>query len=600
MPAKFTDPDLRSYAIRTTDALRESEARFRSTFENAAVGMAHVSPEGRWLRVNGKVAEIVGYTPGELQKLTFQQVTHPEDLDLDLDLLGQMVSGTRDTYNMEKRYIRKDGEVVWVNLTVGCVRSGSGEIDYFISVIEDITGRKRMHDALIESEARFRAIQQTSPDGFLVYRSVRDTYHKIIDFVCDYANPAAVVILTQYGVSGLGHRLSEFAGENGEAPQFHDYVGVVETGETFLREARFDMAGDEAWWRSTAAKVGDGFAVTYANITQERISEKKLRESDTHLRSILNNVVAFVGLLDPDGILLEANDVAFNVAGTTRDAVIGKPLWDTIWWNYDPVVQARMKAAIAEAASGKLTRFDVKAQGGPDGWMELDFQLAPMFDSNGHVVQIVPSGVDISARTKAEHHREMLLSELSHRIKNTLATVQSIASHTLREATSMETFSEAFVGRLGAISKCHDMLVASTRDNADLSQLVREQIMPYAGTESGRVRLSGPPVVLSAESSHAIGLVLHELATNAVKYGALANATGNLSVTWARDLATGTGDIVLRWQERGGPLVSPPARRGFGSTLIEQSLKHTLAAEAWIDYQPEGLVATFRIPGNKR
>jgi PAS domain S-box-containing protein len=125
-------------------ALRESEQLYRSTFELAAVGVSHVSPEGHWLRVNKKLCDVLGYTEPELLKLTFQDITHPEDLPGDLVLTNQVRSGALDSFAMEKRYIRKDGSLIWVNLTVAAVRDGSGKLERFISVVEDISAASRL------------------------------------------------------------------------------------------------------------------------------------------------------------------------------------------------------------------------------------------------------------------------------------------------------------------------------------------------------------------------------------------------------------------------------------------------------------------------
>ena len=142
----------------TSTELRESEARFRATFENAAVGIAHVAADGSWLGVNRRLCEIIGYAKDELLAKTFQDITHPDDLEADLVHLQRMRDSGIDTYNREKRYLRKDGSAVWIRLTAGAVRKGDGTIDYFISVLEDISEQKRAEIALRASEEKFRGI----------------------------------------------------------------------------------------------------------------------------------------------------------------------------------------------------------------------------------------------------------------------------------------------------------------------------------------------------------------------------------------------------------------------------------------------------------
>jgi PAS domain S-box-containing protein len=144
-------------------ALRQSEELYRSTFQSAGVGVAHVSPEGRWLRVNRKLCDIVGYSEPELLDLTFQQITHPDDLPSDLVQTEKLLNGTLDMFAMEKRYIRKDGSHVWINLTVSCMRDATGKPDHFISVIEDINARKDAENALRESEQRYRTVTDAAP-----------------------------------------------------------------------------------------------------------------------------------------------------------------------------------------------------------------------------------------------------------------------------------------------------------------------------------------------------------------------------------------------------------------------------------------------------
>jgi PAS domain S-box-containing protein len=147
------------------EALRQSEQLYRSTFELAAVGVAHVSPEGKWLRVNKKLCEIVGYSEQELLTLTFQDITHPDDVAADLAQTDNVRNGTLDKYSMEKRYIRKDRSHVWINLTVSGVRDTSGKLQHFTSVVEDISARKSAERALRESEERPQLAQQVAKVG---------------------------------------------------------------------------------------------------------------------------------------------------------------------------------------------------------------------------------------------------------------------------------------------------------------------------------------------------------------------------------------------------------------------------------------------------
>jgi PAS domain S-box-containing protein len=156
---------------RAERALRESEERFRATFEQAAVGVAHVAFDGSWLRVNQKLCEIVGYTREELLEQTFQDITHPDDTEVDLEHLSRLRTGEISRYSMEKRYFRKAGSMVWIDLTVSLVRAASGEPEYFIAIVEDITERKRAGEALVQSEERYRAVVEQAAEGIFLFEA---------------------------------------------------------------------------------------------------------------------------------------------------------------------------------------------------------------------------------------------------------------------------------------------------------------------------------------------------------------------------------------------------------------------------------------------
>ena len=145
------------------DELRESNQRFRGTFENAAVGIAHVDPAGAWLRVNERICQIVGYGREELLTKTFQEITHAGDLDADVSQLKGLLAGETDSYTMEKRYLRKDGSLIWGNLTVSCSRNAEGKVEYLIAVVDDISRRKQGETELRESDERFRVLFDSAP-----------------------------------------------------------------------------------------------------------------------------------------------------------------------------------------------------------------------------------------------------------------------------------------------------------------------------------------------------------------------------------------------------------------------------------------------------
>lgn len=317
--------------------LEAAEGKYRAVFTQAAMGVARVAPDGRFLEVNDRFCAIARYPRDELLQLTFQEITYPEDLDADVDLARAVLSGEIDTYTLEKRYRTRDGEAVWVDLTVSMVRAASGEPDYFVSVISDIAPRK--------------------------------------------------------------------------------------------------------------------------------------------------------------------------------------------------------------AAEAEQQRYQ--------GQLRL------------------------------------MINELNHRVKNTLATVQSMAAQTLRgEADPMLAF-EKFEARLMGLSDVHEVLTRERWHGAALHEVAERALRPFGGL-AGRISIGGPDVWLAPGAALTMALVFHELATNAVKYGALAVGAGSVDLTWTLqdDLES---RLRLTWAERGGPLVRPPTRRGFGSRLIERAMRGELRGSAAMDFQASGL-----------
>jgi len=217
----------------------------------------------------------------------------------------------------------------------------------------------------------------------------------------------------------------------------------------------------------------------------------------------------------------------------------------------------------------------------------------PLFDADGRLIGAVDMLIDITERKQAKEDLRVLLCELNHRVKNTLASVQAIANQTLRRSRGPGEFVASFSGRVQALSRAHALLTESTWRGAEIAALIRDQVLP-GGAGDARIHCSGPSLMLEPQAALHMALVLHELATNARRYGALSVPGGQLSVNWVLRSA-GERSLLLHWQERGGPKVTVPTTPGFGTTLIEQSL-HAHGGEAWVRYAGNGVICEIRLP----
>lgn len=231
----------------------------------------------------------------------------------------------------------------------------------------------------------------------------------------------------------------------------------------------------------------------------------------------------------------------------------------------------------------------------PDGLLEtvyLNFIYQPIRDDAGAVVGIFVQGHDITENVLAAQRQKLMIDELNHRVKNTLATVQSIAIQTARSNTDPSSFAETFQSRIMALSHTHNLLTQSHWEGADLRAILEHETEAYGPT---RISLNGPPVSLEPAVVLSLGMIFHELATNAAKYGALHTPDGRILIDWGladqRDRK-----LKLSWREIGGPKITAPERRGFGSRLIERNIRHDLAGEIDLVYAPDGLIAELTVP----
>ncbi len=551
------------------------------------------------------------------------------------------------------------------------------------------------------------AIVATMPDAVIAF----DLDGKIISW-----NAAAYKLYGYERDEVIGESIEILYPPNWPA-KVSDYIADIITRELrsfdVVRQTKY---GDKRTIAVTAAPIRSitgeiiGIYNVHRDVTDERAAEQRLR-------NVLDNLFAFVGILGPDGTLLEANRAPLEAANLVSTDVIGKKFWDTYWWNHAPDVQERLIQACKDALKGELIRYDEQVRIADGRLVWIDFQVAPLKDLDGKIVNLIPSGIDITARKKMvealktshdtfqnlvakspfgiytvdedfrlahvsdgarsvfenvdplighdfeaafrtvwaepfaseaiglfrhtlatgepyqapsstkmrqdtseiesydwrieritmpdgrlgvvcnfydlserqryEHHVRMLMREVNHRSKNLLTVVLSMARQTARNSLPVD-FVERFSERLRGLSASQDLIVKRNWDGVGVRELVLSQ-MNHLSEEvrDNRVQVDGPEIIISPSAAEGIGMALHELATNALKYGALSVADGTVLVQW--NLQQADQEFSINWREMNGPAVSPPERRGFGRIVIERMAANSVGGSVELDYDPTGV-----------
>lgn len=255
-------------------------------------------------------------------------------------------------------------------------------------------------------------------------------------------------------------------------------------------------------------------------------------------------------------------------------------------------MQAAVEASLAGQADYDI-EYRIRCPNGEVRWLQIRGQVS--YAEDGTPVSMAGISIDITERKRAEEHRALLADELNHRVKNSMATMQSIAHQTLRNAGSLEDAQKTLDARLRSLSLAHDVLTRVSWVGAPLNEIADAALRPFLGGAEQRFHVEGPEVWLPPRLTVALSMALHELATNAVKYGALSVDRGSVTLRWQVE-GTDPAQLMLRWEEIDGPPVTAPARTGFGSRLIERALAAEIGGTAKIDYAVGGVIFTMEAP----
>jgi PAS domain S-box-containing protein len=587
--------ELRTEQVEAQRALSDSEARFRATFENTAVGVAMVGSDGSILRANKGFARMLGYSVEELKTRTIQDLTHPDDLATNLSVFNKALVGEAESYCIEKRYIRKDGGIVWASLTVGCVRKTDGGVDYFVSVVHDITDRKRAEARLAERNAQLDLAGKIARIGSFVY---------------DHATKKSRLSPGCAAIYGLPEGVLEISRDEWRARVHPDDLSSLDAavrraftkGEReYVLEFRILRGGQVRWIESrTLISYNDAGKPERRIGAQIEVTERKQAEQALAERNIQLALAAKAGLVgtyaynaDTEIMQISAGYAAIHgfPEGTTKIAR-SECLTGVHPDDIGSVEQLRSEA-FRDRRREYNVEYRIIRHGGELRWVETRCFLS--FSGGGHPLRVVGVSIDITDRKRVEEQQRTLLAELDHRVKNALATVSAVVSQTGQGSRSVADFVAALEGRIRSMATSHELLSSRRWKGVSLIELVRRELAPYATRYN--TEINGPDILLKPEAGQAMALVLHELATNAAKYGALSTKDGRVSIRWDRDVnGHPRSHMVFKWQEIGGPAVVALGKSSYGTSTIRDLIPYEFGGTVDLVLAPEGVQCRLELP----
>ena len=325
-----------------------------------------------------------------------------------------------------------------------------------------------------------------------------------------------------------------------------------------------------------------GLLDVLARQAADLIERKQGEQSDRRLVAIVDSSHDAIVSKDLNGIITTWNRGAEQLFGYTAEEVIGKSVTVLIPAdrdNEEPEILERVRRG------ERVDHYETIRVRKDGTLIDISLSVSPISDAAGKVIGASKIARDITDRKRAQERQELLTQEIHHRTKNIFSVVQAVVSRSFADKRTVKEAEQAVLSRLHSLAQTHVMLVDKEWQGADLAEVVRTEMSPYGG----RVTIEGPTIVLNAKAAQNFALAVHELATNAVKYGALSNQSGRVHISWSVGKPNGHDQFIFRWQEHSGPKVSPPSRKGFGTTVLEQVMAEYFETPPEIEFAADGV-----------
>jgi PAS domain S-box-containing protein len=585
---------------RAEKVLAERNAQLALAGRAALVGSYGYDIRDGKMQVSQGYAAIHGLPAGttETTRREWRDRVHPNDVGRLDGFRGQAFGDRRREYNVEYRIVLPNRGVRWIESRSFISYDGDGNAERVIGVNIDVTERKLTDLALAERNTQLELASKTARIGSFS-----------IDFstgVVKLTSGCAAIFGLPQGTAEMSRTLGRELVHPEDLPQLElrrDQAFLAQQHE-FIAQFRIIRADDrEIRWIETrnlifydqSAKpsqlIGAGIDFTERKLAEDIVAERNLQ---LELAGRAGRVGCFAYDLSTEIMQISQGYAAIHAFPEGTVEIARSRCLATVHPDDIGRVERLRIEAFRERRHEYNLEYRIIHPGGEVRWVETRCFIS--YSSEGCAQRVIGVSIDITERRRAEEGQRILVAELDHRVKNALATVSAVISHTRQGARTIDGFADALEGRIRSMAITQELLSSRQWQGLSLAELVRREIAPYA--TQNNTEIDGPDVTLRAEAGQALAMVLHELATNAAKYGALSAKHGCVSVRWEQLSGQSRSYLVLDWRETGGPAVFPRGNSGYGTSTIRDLLAYEFGARVDLVFAPEGVQCRLELPDN--